>query len=78
MDETCSESKLEAEISSVFLNYLNHVDQECLGLSEKSITQTTADAGVAVSTLFFTPKNIIYKLYIRKRILYVGLSEYIF
>ena len=69
MDETCSESKLEAEISSVFLNYLNHVDQECLGLSEKSITQTTADAGVAVSTSFFYTEKNIYKLYIRKRIL---------
>ena len=50
IDEPGQEAKLEAEISKVFHSYLNNIDQDCLGLSDKSIINTHASEGVAVST----------------------------
>ena len=52
IDEPGQEAKLEAEISKVFHSYLNNIDQDCLGLSDKSIINTHASEGVAVSTIF--------------------------
>ena len=49
IDEPGQEAKLEAEISKVFHSYLNNIDQDCLGLSDKSIINTHAGEGVAVS-----------------------------
>ena len=57
IDEPGQEAKLEAEISKVFHSYLNNIDQDCLGLSDKSIINTHASEGVAVSTLFHPPRR---------------------
>ena len=63
IDEPGQEAKLEAEISKVFHSYLNNIDQDCLGLSDKSIINTHASEGVAVSTTSphfgtFFPQNL--------------------
>ena len=69
IDEPGQEAKLEAEISKVFHSYLNNIDQDCLGLSDKSIINTHASEGVAVSTssphfgTFFLSLINLQKLY---------------
>ena len=60
LEDGTSPEELDSEVSKIFLKYLNHVDQECLGLSEKSITKTSVDAGVAVSKYFIILYYIIY------------------
>ena len=57
IDEPGQEAKLEAEISKVFHSYLNNIDQDCLGLSDKSIINTHANEGVAVSTIVLRPSG---------------------
>ena len=57
IDEPGQEAKLEAEISKVFHSYLNNIDQDGLGLSDKSIINTHANEGVAVSTIVLCPSG---------------------
>ena len=80
IDEPGQEAKLEAEISKVFQTYLNHIDQDCLGLSDKSIINSHAGEGVAVSSFPNSKKKFEKKSKLKVRqllILFLDNSCYI-